>query len=155
MFGGVEMKLIAFPGLILALVLVSGCDSPVKSSDKELVEMGSADSCDAAEQSCLLTHDGAELRLELARDIRSLQPFQLQLHTTGIQQPIESVNVEFFMEGMDMGLNRYRLLPVEGSWRGEITLAMCVNGRSDWRAVVEVNTQQQRYSGTFRFHSSK
>lgn len=154
MLGGVEMRLSTLFCLILTLVLASGCDSSEKSADRKLVEMGSADSCDAAEQPCLITLDGVELRLELAKEIRSLQPFQLQLHTTGIQQPIESVNVEFFMEGMEMGLNRYRLLPVEGAWRGEITLSMCVSGRSDWRAVVDVNTQQRRYRGTFRFHSS-
>jgi hypothetical protein len=149
------MKLLrSFSVLMLALTLLAACDSSEKSMERKLVELGSADGCDAAVQVCLLTHEGAELRLELAKDIRTLQPFQLQLHIAGIRQPIKAVNVEFFMEGMEMGLNRYRLLPGENGWHGEITLPVCVAGRSDWRVVVDVSTQELHYRGVFRFHSS-
>jgi hypothetical protein len=149
------MKLFrGFSVLILALILLTACDPSGKSVERKQVDLGSADSCDASVQPCLLAHEGAELQLELAKDIRTLQPFQLQLHVAGLQQAIETVNVEFFMEGMEMGVNRYRLLPDEKGWRGEITLPVCVAGRSDWRAVVEVSTKESRYRGTFRFHSS-
>ena len=140
--------------LILALALLSACDSAVNSVERSLVEMGIAEGCDASVQSCLLTHEEVQLRLELDKNIRSMQPFQLQLHIAGVQQPVESVNVEFFMEGMDMGLNRYQLLRNENGWRGEITLPVCLSGTGFWRAVVDVNAQQYRYRGVFRFHSS-
>lgn len=152
---GTEMKLLGyFSVLILALALLTACDSSERTVEKKQVELGTADGCDASIQACLLAYEGVELQLELAKDIRTLQPFQLQLHVAGIQQAVESVNVEFFMEGMDMGVNRYRLLPDGKGWRGEITLPVCVAGRSDWRAVVEVSTNEHRYRGTFRFHSS-
>lgn len=143
-----------FSVVMLALALLTACDSSEKAVERRLVELGSADSCDATVQTCLLAGEGVELQLALAKDIHTLQPFQLQLHIAGIQQEIESVNVEFFMEEMDMGINRYRLLPDGKGWRGEIVLPVCVVGRGDWRAVVEVGTKERLYRGTFRFHSS-
>lgn len=152
---GTDMKLYrCINALILALALLTACDSSEKSVERKLVELGTADGCDASVQACLLAYEGVELQLELTKDIRTLQPFQLQIHVAGIQQAIESVNVEFFMEGMDMGVNRYRLLPDGKGWRGEITLPICVAGSSDWRAVVDVSTKERSYRGTFRFHSS-
>lgn len=139
---------------ILMLALLAACDASENSVGRTLIEVGSAAGCDAAVQPCRLAHERVELRIELANDIRTLQPFQLQLQITGIQEPVESVVVEFFMEGMEMGINRYRLLPGERGWHGEITLPVCVTGRSDWRAVVEVNTEERRYRGLFGFHSS-
>lgn len=141
--------------LILMLVLLSACDSSVNREDKPVVDVGSADGCDAAEQVCRVAHSGIELQMELEKNLRPLQPFQLQLQIAGIQQQmIEEVVVDFFMEGMDMGINHYRLLRGTNGWQGEITLPICVPGRKDWRAEVEVIDNKQRYRALFRFHSS-
>lgn len=140
--------------VMFVLTLLSACGSSEHSTDKALVELGNAQGCDASEQSCRLVHDGVELQLTLDKEIRPLQPFHLQLQVAGIGPAIEAVTVEFFMEGMDMGINRYRLLSNGRDWQGEITLPVCVAGRSDWRAVVEVESQSNRYRGVFRFHSS-
>lgn len=142
--------------ILLALVFLplTACNSSHNSLEKKVVDLGSAEGCDSSVQSCLLAREGIKLQLELEKNLRTLQPFHLQLHIEGIEQPVEEVTVEFFMEGMEMGLNRYRLLYVENVWQGEITLPVCVAGRSDWRALVVVNSQQSRYRGVFRFHSS-
>lgn len=152
--GGIEMMPFKRCSVILMLVLLGACDSSVNSVERTQVELGSAEGCDASVRSCQLARDGVEMRLALEKNIRTMQPFQLQLHLAGIQQPVEAVNVEFFMEGMDMGVNRYRLLHHENGWKGEITLPICVAGTGDWRAEVEVKTQERRYHGIFRFHSS-
>jgi len=152
---GVESMPIRYLIVIFALTFLGACNSSEHATEKALLEMGVAQECDASEQSCLLVHDGAELQLTLDKEIRPLQPFHLQLLVKGIQPPIEAVSVEFFMEGMDMGINRYRLLGHGSDWQGEVTLPVCVSGRSDWRAVVEVDSQSNRYRGVFRFHSSR
>jgi hypothetical protein len=38
----------------------------------------------------------------------------------------------FQMQGMEMGLNRYRLLWNNGKWHAEAMLPACVQGRHDW-----------------------
>ncbi|HEY0634524.1 MAG TPA: hypothetical protein VGE00_03995 [Gammaproteobacteria bacterium] len=142
------------PFIVLLLVLLTACGSGSDVSG-QVVELGSAQGCDAALQPCRLTHEQAEMTLELAQDIRTLQPFHLQLQITGSQQArIQEVVVEFFMEGMEMGVNRYRLLRDGAGWQGEITLPVCVAGRSDWRAVVEARTTDSVYRAVYRFHSS-
>jgi len=44
---------------------------------------------------------------------------------------------------MEMGLNRYHLLKQADSdfWFAEVTLPVCVQGRSDWVVELEIKTQ--------------
>lgn len=141
-------------GVIAVFALLAACNATENPVERSLVELGSAEECDASVQPCLLAHQGVTLRLELDKNVRTMQPFQLQLHVEGASQPVETVMVEFFMEGMDMGVNRYRLLNKDNSWQGVITLPVCVAGTGIWRAEVEVSDQKHRYRGIFRFHSS-
>ena len=141
--------------VLLMLALLTACEPSLKTVEKTVVELGSADGCDATGQPCTVSRDGIELRLELEKDLRPLQPFQLQLHIAGLPaQEIHEVVVDFFMDGMDMGINHYRLLPGTDGWQGVITLPICVPGRREWRAEVEVRDGEHRYRSLFRFHSS-
>ncbi len=154
MCAGTEMKLRRFL-LTVCLLLLTACDSGQEASEPLVRELGTAGECDAALQPCQLGNAQFALTLELERNIRTLKPFRLQLHLAGSQPPlIEEVMVEFFMEGMAMGVNRYRLLRDDSGWHGEITLPICVAGRSDWRAVVEVRGAGNVYRAVFPFHSS-
>ncbi|HYG14046.1 MAG TPA: hypothetical protein VD885_07875, partial [Methylophilaceae bacterium] len=59
----------------------------------------------------------------------------------------------FAMQGMEMGLNRYRLLrQPDGKWAAEVTLPVCVQGRSDWLMELEVIEPDgaHRYQLAFR-----
>ena len=65
-----------------------------------------------------------------------MQPFQLQVRAVHAK----AVHARFMMRDMEMGLNRYRLLPDgTGTWTGKIILPVCVHGRSDWWLVLEVD----------------
>jgi len=78
-----------------------------------------------------------------------LKPFGIDVAMAGAQ----AVHASFAMDGMEMGLNRYRLLQKpDGRWHGDITLPVCVQGRSDWIARVDVETATglQRYQFTFK-----
>src|SRR5512139_258400 len=77
--GGADMIPFRRFCVILALALLAACDPAVNSAERAMVDLGSAEGCDASVQSCLLARDGVELRLELGKDIRSMQPFHLQL----------------------------------------------------------------------------
>jgi hypothetical protein len=46
---------------------------------------------------------------------------------------------------MDMGLNRYRMLgDASSGWRAEVTLPICMSGRSDWIAEFELVSAGRR-----------
>ena len=64
-----------------------------------------------------------------------------------LKQPenIQDVHIDFAMQTMQMGLNRYRLMPSHqrSDWQAEVTLPLCVQGRSDWLMLIEIDTGKQ------------
>lgn len=71
---------------------------------------------------------------------QTMQPFRLQINTASTSG-IKEIHASFTMQGMDMGLNRYRLLPqTNGVWMANVTLPVCTQGQSDWRMTVELQT---------------
>ncbi|HHJ15984.1 MAG TPA: hypothetical protein ENJ80_04730 [Gammaproteobacteria bacterium] len=94
---------------------------------------------------CMARNDELVVDVRFGTVPRALQPFPVQVSvTTG--QAVESVAIGFSMRGMDMGLNRYRLVAsAPHDWRGDITLPICISGRSDWLADVEVTAGGNKY----------
>jgi hypothetical protein len=69
-------------------------------------------------------------------------------HTPAVMQDFElevvapkgaDLHASFQMRGMDMGMNRYRLLQENGKWRAKVMLPACVQGRRDWILRLEVS----------------
>lgn len=70
-----------------------------------------------------------------------LKPFELriQLPDGGVDDGGE-VYASFAMSGMEMGLNRYKLIKkAENLWVAEVTLPVCVRGRADW--IMQIDTK--------------
>ena len=75
---------------------------------------------------------------------RAMKPFPVRLQVKG-DEPVDSVMIAFSMPGMDMGLNRYRMIRgTAGDWGAEVTLPICISGRSDWVAGLEIVTAARR-----------
>ena len=90
--------------------------------------------CAALIQGCALDQD--KLFVKTDRAPTPLKPFALTVRAPAAQ----AVNIEVQMQGMEMGLNRYRLIrQANGEWRATITLPVCVTGRRDWLMLIEVD----------------
>ena len=78
-------------------------------------------------------------KLKFLNSPQVMKPIRLQLETANARQ----VYASFAMERMEMGLNRYHLLKQADSdlWFAEVTLPVCVQGRSDWVVELEIKTQ--------------
>lgn len=63
-----------------------------------------------------------------------LRPFQLTIR----HPQASNISVEMNMQGMEMGLNRYRLLAQDGIWFADIILPACLQGRSDWEMIIRI-----------------
>ena len=75
----------------------------------------------------------------------ALQPFDLAVQADGVKQ----VYASFVMVGMEMGLNRYRLVAADNKvWRAKVILPVCVAGRRDWvlTLVLDDNAVQIPFS---------
>jgi len=92
--------------------------------------------CDITTQRCALQAPGLHLSLALGPNPAVMQPFSVTLAEADSRGPdLDEAIIGFSMDGMDMGLNRYRLEPAEnGSWQAWVTLPVCASGRHDWRA---------------------
>ena len=69
-----------------------------------------------------------------------MKPMGLKLHFNRTEN-VRDVHASFAMQGMEMGLNRYRLIPAAGDWQGEVTLPVCAQGRSDWNMLLEIELE--------------
>lgn len=73
-------------------------------------------------------------------------PFTLSV--SGLPPAVKQVYVSFSMADMDMGFNRYRLLPPAhegGAWQAEnIRLPVCVVARKDYLADIHIDNQVYR-----------
>jgi hypothetical protein len=77
-----------------------------------------------------------QLRVRFDRHPRSMQKFMVIVEFPDVR----NMYARFAMQGMEMGLNRYRFLPDgEGRWHAEVMLPVCVQGRSDWKMVLEAD----------------
>lgn len=74
------------------------------------------------------------LQLQVDQAPRVMRPFTLHVETEAT-----AVHASFAMAGMAMGLNRYRLVQRDGHWQAQVTLPVCVQGRSDWQLVLELD----------------
>ena len=138
----IQSKLLPLSGF-LCLLVVAACDrSP--QDEPPITSLAVAGACDIL-HGCEAGDAGLSVRVQFAAPARALKPFPVSVRTAGSREPVETVMLTFFMQGMDMGLNRYRLLGDAASgWRADVTLPICVSGRSDWIAEFEFISAGQR-----------
>lgn len=112
-----------------------------------------ATNCNVARTQCLAENGLLQLHLRLGPPVNALKPFDVEISIdAGEGHDPDSVEIEFMMDGMDMGINRYRLESSEkGRWRGRAVLPVCITGRQDWHAIVNVISSDNRSQATFSF----
>lgn len=90
-------------------------------------------SCSNLEGGC----EAGELHIHFDSAPQVMKPFNLFVEFPGAK----SVEAGFAMKGMDMGLNRYRLVSKpSGIWQAEVILPICMQGRGDWLMELSVET---------------
>ena len=117
--------------------------------------------CNPNKSVCAATNQDSSVTLYFPGQVHYLKPFRMQVTTKGFSNTvIESVHVEYTMVGMDMGLNRFSLLPVTDAkgqqrYEGEGILPVCVSGRVDWLANVNIVTAEKVYEAAFKLEVTK
>ena len=117
--------------------------------------------CNPAKSVCTAAKQDFSVRLFFPEQVHYLKPFRMWVTTKGISNSsIETIYIDYTMVGMDMGLNRFNLKSVtdaEGQQRyeGEGILPVCVSGRVDWLASVNVVTADKVYEAVFKLEVTK
>ena len=90
--------------------------------------------CERLEMGCNID----DIRVQTDRAPSIMRPFKLHVQVPGADE----VYASFAMEGMEMGLNRYRLLAVDSDdWYAEVTLPVCARGRLDWLLKLDIRAK--------------
>ena len=158
-----RLKALAGTGWLLVAVVVgllayhylSRPERPALRQAPVELERLAAD-CRAGRATCSAGTESVRVDLALGPGVPLMQPFpvrvSLRLPSAGRAR---QVLVDFRMIGMDMGRNEYRLTRAgDGTWQGVATLPVCTTGRSDWQAVVKVETASgRRYRAVFPFEA--
>lgn len=105
--------------------------------------------CDASQAVCTARAGDQALALRMQGPVVGLRPFRVQVVPAGMA--VREARVEFTMPGMDMGQNRYRLLPEGNGWVGLVTLPLCTTGRSDWQVSVQLVGDGEVWEARFPF----
>ena len=131
------MKLRAIIVSWCAGFLLSACDPQSDQVALPVSQLDVAPGCDVL-VGCSISSPDIDVEVSFETKPRALQPFPVAVKSRG-SKDIKAVTISFSMSGMEMGLNRYALVYATGNeWRGEVTLPICVSGRTDWVAGIEI-----------------
>lgn len=107
--------------------------------------------CHSSENTCSVENDSFKLNLEMDKKIYYLTAFNVSARSEIKNKlPITKILLDFKMKGMDMGVNQVLLEPAKNDnniqqWQGSGLLPICVSGRADWVAELEIYINQTRY----------
>ena len=126
-----------FLPLVLLTALVFGASFYFTKPELPLIKVLS---CADITKSC-----GNEmLTVQFAEKPQVMKPLHLNLHMHQAEA-VKNIHVDFAMQDMEMGLNRYRLIQSNqsGDWQAEVTLPLCVQVRSDWNMLLEIEAGEK------------
>jgi hypothetical protein len=109
--------------------------------------------CDPTRTVCTASDATQRLALQIKGPVTGLRPFRVQVVAAG--PPVRELQLEFTMSSMDMGQNRYRLLPEGNGWVGLVTLPVCTTGRGDWQVTVRALGEERQWEAVFPFEMEK
>lgn len=90
---------------------------------------------------CRIALPAQTLDVKFSAAPNALKPFDLEVTAPAARE----IHASFTMPGMEMGHNRYRLIPAgAGVWRAHVILPVCVTGRRDWVLTLEVDRARVR-----------
>lgn len=105
--------------------------------------------CDISKAPCRVNDRGFEYVIMFTGHPSPLTPFSVKLITEQIQP--ESIDIEFSMQGMDMGYNQYSM-KLEGShWQSKVILPVCSLGSKEWILKIKVSGKNSVHLTQLKF----
>lgn len=134
----------------LILVLSLYLNSKSETQEQKVIKVP-IENC-TSQHVCLVNSDVFNIKILFDENIYYLKPFAVSiLIKSKISPEIESIQIDFKMKGMNMGVNRFMLSKVKSEnndlkWIGKALLPVCVTGRADWFAELEIVTKLNKYT---------
>lgn len=132
---------IVLAGLVLAVILAYWlfAAKPAREIAAQVIP------CAELTQGCSLPG----IKVQALQTPSAMKAFTVEVATADAA----TITARFEMPDMSMGLNQYRFLDQgAGRWLANVTLPVCVDGRSDWLMLLDVTSKAgklQRYQVAF------
>ena len=139
---------------IIVTIIFLGSKLPIQSKEWKIKKIP-VENCNTQKQTCIVNLDELKIGISLDKNIYYLKKFDVSIWTEVKKNyDIDSIYIDFKMNNMNMGVNRFMLLKVNSEnnkqqWQGTALLPICVTGRADWFSELEVVTKQTKYILTF------
>ena len=144
--------LIVALAVILILLLLSFFPAGI---NKDSQEAGyEVHHCNTITTGCEAQLDKSRVKIRFPDNIVFLKSFPVEVHIDSPRDSVENVSVDFQMVGMNMGLNFYQLNKSstdDSLWTGEGVLPVCTTGRTDWQAIVALQSGGHVRKVAFQF----
>ncbi len=107
--------------------------------------------CDLSNKNtCSAQLNGSEVNVAFLQAPSSLSPFEIVVEVGDLNA--EQVILDFRMEGMDMGINKYNMKKKDnGRWVTQAVLPVCSLGRNDWIVELQVVNDNILWTAEYSF----
>ena len=99
--------------------------------------------CDLTVSRCSVSFKNEVVTTSVVGEPSPLNPFIVNVSVVGKQAPL-SVEIEFTMDGMDMGFNKYHLKLAGDVWKVRSILPVCSLGEKTWNLIVRLNLKESK-----------
>lgn len=144
------MKAAAIGVLLLASCLLMACGQQPDPEMLPVTHLSVPQDCDVL-AGCRVGDEWLQLEVSFLAQPRAMQSFPVTIQSVDATRLTAAI-VNFTMRGMSMGLNRYALKSMSADeWQGEVTLPICVSGRTDWIAEFDIRFSDRRVAFSLPF----
>lgn len=136
--------------LVLALLGVAGSQLQklISQTPAQAVVSMANDECDLGKNICITKKNSKVINLHFSSPVKYLEKFDIGLAIQGFsEESLQQVYVEFDMQGMNMGINRFELHKQSDKrvWEGFAILPVCVSGRKNWQVKLHIFGDNTHY----------
>ena len=143
-----RFKLAAIFSVVIIFIVIYNILPDVKN---KIITKTTATTCDIQKGVCQLTVNNTKIKVYTAKNIYYLKPFDFLVTVEKNEGfDIDSIYVDFKMNNMNMGVNRFKLQSEDGRlWQGKALLPVCVSGRAEWLAEVDIMAAETQHRFLF------
>ena len=132
--------------IVTIVFIFQNNNEKVDFEEKSVIKI-QADNCTAGSKECVVELNELKVKVLFDNNIYYLKPFYISVTNENLDNlKFESIYVDFKMNNMNMGVNRFLLKRDNKSiWKGKALLPICVTGRADWLSEIEILTTKNKY----------
>ena len=133
--------------LVATFIFIQNKNETVTFKEKDVVKI-QPKNCNLESKECVVELNEIKVKILFDENIYYLKPFNVSVMNENLNNlKLESIYVDFKMNNMNMGVNRFLLKNDDDKsiWQGKALLPICVTGRADWLSEIELATKTNKY----------